>query len=151
MAEEKDKSNDLSFPAMEPGADFLFVYGTLRKELCHKVVKLPENDFVYVGEGQVSALLYDLGDYPAAMRTDGASHVSGDVFEIKNAAGLFRILDEYEGQEYRREKTMVTLSSGHMAEAWIYWYNGRVDEAAQIAGGDYLSHLKTRGNSKTVS
>jgi gamma-glutamylcyclotransferase (GGCT)/AIG2-like uncharacterized protein YtfP len=61
-------------------------------------------------------------------------------------------LDEIEGYRpgqpeaslYNRIETPVTFDDGHVAEAWVYFYNAPLGRAPRIASGDYLAHLKAR-------
>lgn len=100
------------------------------------------NDLFFVGTGKVKATMYDLGKYPGAVRK-GESEIVGDVFEVKNEA-VFTVLDAYEGEEYKREKTAVKHSSGEIMEAWIYWYTGATTDAMLIKNDDYLHYLKNK-------
>jgi gamma-glutamylcyclotransferase (GGCT)/AIG2-like uncharacterized protein YtfP len=58
-------------------------------------------------------------------------------------------LDEIEGYSskgpdsslYRREEIPVTLEDGHIASAWVYFYNAPLGRAERIESGDYLEHL----------
>ena len=59
-------------------------------------------------------------------------------------------LDEIEGYRpdqpdaslYTRVETPVTFDDGHVANAWVYFYNAPLGRAQRIASGDYLEHLK---------
>ena len=127
--------------------DYLFVYGTLRKDYQLKLMDELAPHLVFAGRGKVKAKLYDLGAYPAALASDWSHEMTGDLYEVANAEMLFPLLDEYEGDEYKRGKTMVTTEAGERKEAWIYWYTGPVDESRRIQENDYLDYLK---NKKTV-
>ena len=61
-------------------------------------------------------------------------------------------LDEIEGYRieepdaglYNRVETPVTFEDGHVAKAWVYFYNAPLGQAQRIESGDYLEHLKVR-------
>jgi gamma-glutamylcyclotransferase (GGCT)/AIG2-like uncharacterized protein YtfP len=127
--------------------EYLFVYGTLRKEYKLGIMEKLAAHLVFTGKGKVQATLYDLGTYPAALANEQQHEIWGDVYEVTEADKLFPVLDEYEGDEYKRQKTEVKLETEERLDAWIYWYSGPVDESLQIQENDYLDYLK---NKKTV-
>lgn len=144
MAEQTEQ-NGLSSPTWGQGADdFLFVYGTLRLAFGLELMQEAGDHLVYTGVGRVKAALYDLGDYPGAVKEDGESEITGDIFEVRNAKKLFPVLDEYEGNEYEREKVKVTMDNGKELDTWIYWYRGSVDKERRIKHSDYLEYLKNK-------
>ena len=61
-------------------------------------------------------------------------------------------LDEVEGFRpgepdaslYTRVETPVTFDDGHVAPAWVYFYNAPLGRAQRIESGDYLEHLKVK-------
>lgn len=120
----------------------LFVYGTLRKDFSLPLKEAVASELLYIGTGRVKASLYDLGAYPGAVK-EGNSEIVGDVFELRNETVL-AVLDEYEGDEYRREIEAVKLSSGETVEAWMYWYKGTKTESMLIKNDDYLHYLKNK-------
>ena len=48
----------------------LFVYGSLRKEFGHPAYEYLSNYFHLIGPARVKGLVYDLGEYPAALPTN---------------------------------------------------------------------------------
>lgn len=123
---------------------YLFAYGTLRKGFDVDVKNEIAKDLIFIETGKVKARLYDLGFYPGAVKTNDENEIEGDVFALLNANTVFQILDEYEGDEYERALTTVTMDSGDETDAWIYWYKGEVNEGWMIAEKDYRSYLKTK-------
>jgi gamma-glutamylcyclotransferase (GGCT)/AIG2-like uncharacterized protein YtfP len=121
---------------------YLFVYGTLRKDFALPLKEAVAKDMEFIGTGRVKATLYDLGAYPGAVK-EGGSEIVGDVFELRNETVL-AVLDEYEGNEYRREMEAVTLSSGGIFQAWMYWYTGITTGSMLIKNDDYLHYLKNK-------
>lgn len=125
--------------------DYLFVYGTLRNDYDLKLKNRFSKDMEYIGKAKVEASLYDLGEYPGAIKEkNNTNEVIGDVFLINDSNKIFKILDKYEGEEFRREKDRVRLKSGKLLNAWIYWYNLKPDENRKIKYKDYLNYLRKR-------
>ena len=103
------------------------------------------------GRGWITAALFDLGIYPAAIpATD--SRVYGEVHRMLDPAAVLVALDEIEGYRpgepdaslYRREAAVVTFDDGQTASAWTYFYNAPLGRAQRIESGDYLQHLKVK-------
>lgn len=125
--------------------DYLFVYGTLRNDYDLKLKNRVSKDMEYIGKAKVEASLYDLGKYPGAIKEKNKTNeVIGDVFLINDSDKIFKILDKYEGEEFRRKKDQVRLRSGKLLNAWIYWYNLKPDEDRKIKYKDYLNYLKKK-------
>jgi gamma-glutamylcyclotransferase (GGCT)/AIG2-like uncharacterized protein YtfP len=125
--------------------DYLFVYGTLRNDYDLKLKNRVSKDMEYIGKAKVEASLYDLGKYPGAIKEKNKTNeVIGDVFLINDSDKIFKILDKYEGEEFRRKKDQVRLRSGKLLNAWIYWYNLKPDEERKIKYKDYLNYLKKK-------
>ncbi|CDM65776.1 gamma-glutamylcyclotransferase family protein [Pyrinomonas methylaliphatogenes] len=131
--------------------EHIFVYGTLRPECAPEEVKALIRGLSFVGQARVRGKLYDLGPYPGAVACDDESaEIRGDLFALP--ADRLRALDEYEGYDPRdergslfvRRRTIATLDDGQRIECWIYFYNGRVDAARLIPGGDYLDYLREK-------
>lgn len=132
--------------------DYLFVYGTLRKDYDLKLKDRIKKDLQYVDRAKVGASLYDLGRYPGAIRTNTGQEVVGDVFLLNDPERVFRILDKYEGyvedekqdSEFIRKRSRVKLRSGKNLNAWIYWYNFDPGDKTRIRQKDYLNYLKNK-------
>lgn len=125
--------------------DYLFVYGTLRNDYDLKLKNRVSKDMEYIGKAKVEASLYDLGKYPGAIKEKNKTNeVIGDVFLINDSDKIFKILDKYEGEEFRRKKDQVRLRSGKLLNAWIYWYNLKPNEDRKIKYKDYLNYLKKK-------
>ena len=133
-------------------AEYLFVYGTLRKNYDLKLKDRVRHHLQYVGQAKVGAVLYDLGRYPGAIKSNGGEEVIGDVFLLTDPARVLRILDKYEGipegggkdTEFVRKKGRVQLRSGQPVNAWIYWYNARPKDKIKIRYKNYLNYLKNK-------
>src|SRR6516164_7832028 len=101
-------------------AEYLFVYGTLRKNYDLKLKDKVRDHLQYVGQGKVGASLYDIGRYPGAIRDGKGTEVIGDLFLLTDAEKVLKVLDKYEGlsgpedksAEFIRKKTNVRMRSG---------------------------------------
>jgi gamma-glutamylcyclotransferase (GGCT)/AIG2-like uncharacterized protein YtfP len=100
-----------------------------------------------VGRGKLPGILYDVGDYPGAVRRSGTrAFISGDVYRLRDAERALKILDRYEGwnekkpgsSEFRRSRVAVDMGSGKKVSAWIYLYNRSTTGLPRILSGDYL-------------
>ena len=113
----------------------LFVYGTLRRRSsAHGLL----DGSRYVAKASLGGTLYDLGEYPGLVRGQGSGHrVVGEVYELpaKTAPQMLSKLDRYEGSEFVRRKTFVTLSNGGRRAAWVYVLRLIPKSAKRIASG----------------
>jgi gamma-glutamylcyclotransferase (GGCT)/AIG2-like uncharacterized protein YtfP len=123
--------------------EYLFVYGTLKKDYDLKLKNRIVKDLEYIGKAKVGARLYDLGKYPGAVK-DKSSEVIGDVFLLSNTEKVLKFLDDYEGEEYERAKEKIILRSGKVINAWIYWYKDQPKEERRIFYKNYLNYLKRK-------
>ena len=143
---------------MEPDAQpvHVFVYGTLRRSGAfpnHRLL-LPAT---FVGAGSFAGRLYDVGSYPAAVRSDDpAERVHGEVYLLHEPAATLARLDAYEGctaadpapHEYVRAVLDVGMTGGKIIPSSVYLYNWPTTGFASIQGGDYLHWLARRGDGK---
>ena len=129
----------------------LFVYGSLRKGFLSPAYEYISRYFDFVSDAQVKGLIYDMGEYPAAVpaATDGG--IIGELYRIREVDEFdwaLAQLDDYEGvnpeagepQLYRRERTEVQLADGRQTEAWIYWFNGDTSGKPLVESGDILQY-----------
>jgi len=75
-------------------ADYLFVYGTLRKNYDLKLKNKVASHLQYVGQGKVGASLYDIGRYPGAIRDSKGAEVIGDLFLLTDPERVLKVLDK---------------------------------------------------------
>jgi gamma-glutamylcyclotransferase (GGCT)/AIG2-like uncharacterized protein YtfP len=131
--------------------DLVFFYGTLMTGF-HRPGRMRLDMLLrLVGRGWISAALFDLGIYPAAIPADD-SRVWGEVHRMVDADSVLSELDEIEGYSadepdaslYRRAEITVTLEDGRRVPAWVYFYDAPLGRAPRIESGDYLEHLKVR-------
>ena len=132
-------------------AELVFFYGTLMTPFNRTRRLRLDRHLSFKGRGTISAALFDLGIYPAAVPASD-SHVTGEVYELTEPVAALRALDELEGYRpsdpetslYTRTRTSVALDDGTTADAWAYFYNAPLGRAERIESGDYLEHLKVR-------
>lgn len=132
----------------------LFVYGSLRQGFEHPAFQFISRYFTLVSHAKIKGLVYDLGEYPAAIPTSGEKYIIGELYAIKLADEFcyaIAQLDDYEGINpeegeslYRRELTTVFTPNG-TETAWVYWYNGSVEGQPLVESGDMLEYLRLKG------
>jgi gamma-glutamylcyclotransferase (GGCT)/AIG2-like uncharacterized protein YtfP len=113
----------------------LFAYGTLMRGF--PLHRLLEARAEYLGRGEVSGRLFDLGASPGAV-SDPHATIAGEVYRIPDFA-LWTALDSAEGPQYHRQEVTVRIADGGEAVAFIYWYRGP-RRGVPIPGGDYRAH-----------
>lgn len=137
-------------------AEYLFVVGTLRKELWSRLA--PELQALmqglrFVGTGHLAGELYDLGPYPGAIvGADFATNVIGEIYELSEPQVTLAQLDGYEGfvpgeleaSLFARNQETITLDDGQQLVCWMYVYNDWVATGHLIPNGDYLEYLRQR-------
>jgi gamma-glutamylcyclotransferase (GGCT)/AIG2-like uncharacterized protein YtfP len=123
--------------------DALFVYGTLMKGF--PLHRLLEGRARFLGEGQIKARLFSLGDFPGAVE-DPRGVVIGEVYQSEWMVDLLEGIDEEEeydpGDEQgslfiRREVPVRLLEEGKTLRAWAYFYNGPLSRAHPIPTGSW--------------
>lgn len=129
----------------------IFVYGSLLSGFPGNHHQLISKYFTLIGKAKVKGILYDLGEYPAAVPAIDINFIFGELYIITEANEFSRAigqLDEYEGVKvefgetalYRRELTDVFLND-NILTAWIYWYNKDIADKLIISSGDVLQSL----------
>jgi gamma-glutamylcyclotransferase (GGCT)/AIG2-like uncharacterized protein YtfP len=128
--------------------NYLFVYGTLLDADNEFGIYLKNNCSFYA-EGKFKGLLYDIGEYPGAILTDGCSYVFGRIFIMHNVKNVLKLLDDYEGFGPEREqpnlfvRQMIDIESNKgVISCWCYLYNLDVSGLRVIGSGDYLAYRK---------
>jgi gamma-glutamylcyclotransferase (GGCT)/AIG2-like uncharacterized protein YtfP len=131
--------------------DLVFFYGTLMSSFQRQGRDRLGHVLRSLGRGSISASLFDLGIYPAAV-PDSNHRVLGEVNQMLDSDAVLAVLDEIEGYSegelekslYVRQEIPVTLDDGHLVRAWVYFYNAPLGRAPRIESGDYLEHLGVR-------
>lgn len=129
----------------------LFVYGSLRSGFRSTAYEYISRYFIFVGDARVRGKLFDLGSYPAGIKTNDNTFIVGELYTIKSEnefAWAIGQLDDYEGvtvepdevQLYRREITEVHINNT-ITHAWIYWYNGDTSGKKLIESGDMIEYM----------
>jgi gamma-glutamylcyclotransferase (GGCT)/AIG2-like uncharacterized protein YtfP len=131
--------------------DHLFVFGTLLSGYDHPMSRLLSQRAELLGEARCRGKLYLVRHYPGmVMSDDAADQVFGELYRLRDAGELLRILDDYEGcgeknakpYEFVRERITVTAADGSAVEAWTYLYNRPVAHLPRIMSGRFLEHVK---------
>lgn len=131
--------------------DLVFFYGTLMSGFQRPGRTRLDRVLLPVGRGWISATLFDLGIYPAAIPASDR-RVWGEVHQMLDADSVLSSLDEIEGYSaaepdkslYTREEVPVTFEDGRLAIVWAYFYNAPLGRAERIDSGDYLEHLRVK-------
>jgi gamma-glutamylcyclotransferase (GGCT)/AIG2-like uncharacterized protein YtfP len=129
--------------------NYLFVYGTLRKEFENQMAIFLQNNANYWRDGVMEGELYDVGTYPAALYEEGAPTViQGNIFELTgDREEIFRVLDLYEGVEedlYIRVIRPIIIEEGEERKeilSWVYLFNSSTYHLRLIQHGDYHRYL----------
>lgn len=104
--------------------DRLFVYGTLRQSQTAR--SLIANQITRCVPAHTRGCIYAFPmGYPGFSEvvtpTTGASgRVLGEVLWLTELAATFGLLDAYEGEDFARVITQVTLDTGEQVWSWIY-------------------------------
>jgi gamma-glutamylcyclotransferase (GGCT)/AIG2-like uncharacterized protein YtfP len=131
--------------------DLVFFYGTLMSSFRRPGRVGLDDALRPVGRGWIGAALFDLGIYPAAIPAND-TRVWGEVHQMLDTEAVLATLDEIEGFSphepdaslYTRAEVPVTFEDGHIAKAWVYFYNAPLGRAERIESGDYLEYLRVR-------
>lgn len=124
-------------------SEFLFVYGTLRKNFrLHHYLDRP--DVHLICTGTIAGVLYDLGEYPGALPAED-SRVYGELYELKNPDVILPELDRIEGFDpnaenaslFVRRLVPVKSDDGDIASAWVYWLRILPEDARIITSGKF--------------
>jgi gamma-glutamylcyclotransferase (GGCT)/AIG2-like uncharacterized protein YtfP len=130
--------------------EFIFVYGTLRKETATNMNDILTRYSDYFSAGYLQGKLYEVNGYPAAIESNNPQDkVYGEIYKIRNSRLLLPELDTYEEctrqfpepHEYIRKKLIITLLDGSHISAWVYIFNHNVQNLMPISSGDYLNYL----------
>lgn len=119
----------------------LVTYGTLMRAFGRHDDLGVNDDFVFVSRCRWSGRLFDLGAYPGAV--PGTGTVYGELFRVQTARA-WDVLDRYEGYDPANEasslfvRRTVSLNMPENRTAWVYWYNGAVEQGERVPSGDWL-------------
>lgn len=113
----------------------------------------------YLGRGTVRAKLYDLGEYPGAVKSSlPGDKITGELYELTEPASQLRQLDALEEFDpaspakslFVRRSVKVDLNDGAQSKAWMYFLNKKPARARVVRRGDYAlaRASSTRTNSR---
>lgn len=139
---------------MEPFNGQLFVYGSLRSGFHHPAYEYISRYFRLVENAKIKGVLYDMGEYPAAVPTNEETFIMGELYTIINAdefSWAIAQLDDYEGLNtengepplYRRELVTIYFNE-QQSIGWVYWFNGDVTNMPCIKSGDVLQYKQQK-------
>ncbi len=132
--------------------DYLFVYGTLRRNAGYPIYEYLRTTAEFVADATLQGRLYLVSTYPGAVTsTDPRDQVIGEIFRLHDSDEVLRHLDQHEGcgpgcakpAQYVRQLHEVRLvDSGEKRTVWVYFYNLPVEHLRRIASGDFLDTLE---------
>ena len=100
---------------------YLFVYGTLRRRSKIKIARLFHANSEFLGPGRMQGRLARSHPHRGVVQSNKPGEwISGEVFQLNDPLTLLPILDEYEGENYKRTSVPVELDSGKRMRAWMY-------------------------------
>ncbi|HTE00280.1 MAG TPA: gamma-glutamylcyclotransferase family protein [Mucilaginibacter sp.] len=125
--------------------NLLFVYGTLLDGDNEYAIYLKNNTRFYA-EGQLKGKLYDIGEYPGAVLSQGSDeYIFGAILQLNDPEKVLALIDDYEGfgrdqpypNEFVRVSTEIERGAG-MVICWVYLYNLPVTGLPWIKNDRYI-------------
>ena len=125
---------------------YLFVYGTLMRGMeSSELMDMAGARFA--APGYITGDLYDLGSYPAVVKSVGQNAVVvGEIYELRQVDAI-DVLDQFESYRPRDETSLFIretatarrMDTGKPVRVWTYFYNPRrsLRRAKRIESGDY--------------
>jgi pyruvate carboxylase len=126
--------------------EYLFVYGTLRRDCGNDLHRLIARNSDYIGMATFQGQMYHVADYPGIVSSENAAdQVVGELYLLSKTIKLLNVLDEYEEFDsedltaslFVREKVDVNLK-GKVISSYAYLYNRPVNSLKRITSGDFL-------------
>jgi len=121
--------------------DYILFYGTLRTGGVRGRVR---TGISYVKKCVLRGRMYNVGAFPALVH--GGNEITCELYQItdQNCMERFDAIEGYrhEGSKnnlYNRESVTVEVN-GEEVEAWIYYWNGGVNNMEEIDCGDWLEY-----------
>ena len=131
--------------------EYIFVYGTLRKETATSMHDVVARNCRFIAGGYMQGKLYEVDGYPGAVESESLKDkVYGEVWRVDDCAAVFPQLDDYEQctdrypepHEYIRKRLTISLAGADSVTAWVYLFNHDVSNLVRIESGDYSSRRK---------
>jgi gamma-glutamylcyclotransferase (GGCT)/AIG2-like uncharacterized protein YtfP len=147
LAEDSCYSGKLKKEIVRVAPEFIFVYGTLRKQMASDMHRVLANHCEYFSDGVMQGTLYEVCGYPGAIgSSDANDKVFGELYKMLDRKRVLALLDEYEEcsesfsmpHEYSRKPISIELIGGGSVVAWVYLYNHDVSNLQQIISGVYF-------------
>jgi len=156
LCETGSGSFQIEFPGLSLGIsedrrimnpDYIFVYGTLRRDTNSEMSHLLAKHAEFVDDATYQGRLYKVDCYPGAVPSnDPNDMVQGEVYLLHQADIAFPLLDQYEEfgpeffepNEYRRQKQSVLLKSGRFVTAWVYVYNRPTEGLELVESANFI-------------
>lgn len=114
----------------------LFVYGTLQSSFRNKFARRLAREASLLGRALMPGRLYRLRHYPCLRPArQSGEWVAGELYRLRNAAEILRVLDAYEAREYRRVLRTAVLADGLTIRSWVYLYGRALPNARRITAG----------------
>jgi gamma-glutamylcyclotransferase (GGCT)/AIG2-like uncharacterized protein YtfP len=127
--------------------EYLFAYGTLRRESNSEMFRLLARYGRFVDDATCQGKLYMVDDYPGLVPSNNPhDFVYGEVYKLSCPDVVLSGLDDYEEcspkftkpTAYVRRKENVKTKSGEVVTAWVYIYDRPTEGLQLIQSGDFL-------------
>jgi gamma-glutamylcyclotransferase (GGCT)/AIG2-like uncharacterized protein YtfP len=139
---------------MNTTSHHLFVYGSLRSGFKNPAYEYLTRYFTYAGEAMVKGIFFDAETHPVAIASNNDDMIVGELYSINNEdefSWAFEQLDDYEGVNvevgetplYKRTLVQV-FQEDKIIDAWVYWFNGSVDNLKKIETRDLVQYLQQK-------
>ena len=132
---------------MSASRSLLATYGTLMRTFGGFERLGVADRLSVVGTCRFEGRLYDLGQFPGAVPSDGIVH--GDLFRLRDPQ-VWSVLDRYEGYDADREEASlfvrrrVDLQEPSDQTAWVYWFSGDPSGSPLVPSGDWAAYVQDR-------
>ena len=125
--------------------DRLFVYATLRQgQTAHSLIA---NQIARSARASTTGAIYAFPmGYAGFVEAAPDHRVIGEVLWLTELPATFGLLDAYEGEEFARVITQVTLDTGELVWSWIYVLSDpeAVKHGVLIEHGDWMRYVNER-------
>ncbi|MGH6795109.1 MAG: gamma-glutamylcyclotransferase family protein [Methylocella sp.] len=127
--------------------DYLFVYGTLRRDINSETYHLLAPYGIFMGGATIQGKLYMVDYYPGLVPSNTPQDVVyGEVYKLSCPDTVLSRLDDYEecsskfpeSAKYARCKQDVKLKNGGVISAWVYIFKRPTAGLQLIESGDFL-------------
>ncbi|EGW21281.1 gamma-glutamylcyclotransferase family protein [Methylobacter tundripaludum] len=127
--------------------DYIFVYGTLRRDTNSEMSHLLAKQAEFVDDATYQGRLFKVDYYPGAVSSNNPNDVvQGEVYLLHRTDVALPLLDQYEEfgpefpepNEYIRQKQSVSLKSGRFVTAWVYVYNHPTEGLELVESANFI-------------